>query len=163
MSKLDPLFNEYFSSPDAQKLLKKQIDCDLLDAMVDSDYVFDQESRLKVLADMMMLNKHLIKGKTVLNIHPKLLVLAFAAVHCGAAKVIVIDNTNITSYLEELIRKNNMKGKVEIVRKSLAEAQIDKVDVLVADCISSFGISKGLMADLIQARDLYLKQDGLVS
>ena len=56
-----------------------------------------------------------------------------------------------------------MKGKVEIVRKSLAEAQIDKVDVLVADCISSFGISKGLMADLIQARDLYLKQDGLVS
>ena len=164
MSKLDNYFTAFYESEKVQKYLQMQKDRDLFDSMVDSDHIFDQNHRIDKMLRILNLNKHIIKDKTILNIRPKLAILAFAAVREGAKEVIIVDDSNMTNYIEQLILKHNLSDKIKVIKKSVRDQslKLEKVDILLSDWIGSFGVNMGYAEDFIYARDHFLKANGIV-
>ena len=165
MSKLDNFFTEFYQSEKTKKYLQMQNDRDLFDTMVDSDYIFDQKNRTEKLLKILKQNKKMIKNKTILNIRPKLAILAFAAIKEGAKQVIIVDNSNMTNYIQQLVDKHNLSDKIKVIKKNIRDKdlKIEKVDVLLSDWIGSFGINQGYAEDFIYARDRFVKGEGYVT
>lgn len=165
MSKLDSYFTSFYNAEHTKKLLEMQNDRDLYDSLVDADHIFDQASRIDKFLEILSLNKHLIKGKTILNIRPKLAIVAVAAIREGAKHVTIVDDSNLTNYLKTVIEKNNLSEKVTIVKKSIKDEdlQLEKFDILLSDWIGSFGVNQGYVDEFVAARDRFVKPDGIVS
>lgn len=165
MSKLDNYFTGFYNSDMAKKYLELQKDRDLFDAIIDSDHIFDQTTRVDKLLELLSLNRHLLKDKTILNIRPKLAILAIAAIREGAKHVTIVDDSNMTSYIQHLVNKHQLGDRITVIKKSILDKdlKLDKFDVLISDWIGSFGINQGYVNDFIYARDQFVKNDGVVS
>lgn len=164
MPNFDDYFTEFYDSETTKQFLQLQNDRDLFDTMVDSDYIFEQTNRVDKLLEILSLNRHLIHNKTVLNIRPKLGILAFAAIREGAKEVIIIDDGNTSNYIEQLISKHNLNTRIRVIKKNIKDQEIElsKVDILLGDWMGSFGINQTHAEEFIYARDKFLKPDGIV-
>lgn len=95
------------------------------------------EVRTMTYRNAMYHNKHLFKGKIVLDVGCGTGILSMFAAKAGAAKVIAIECSNIADYAVKIIEANNfsniitlIKGKVEEV--SLPEG-IQQVDIIISE------------------------------
>ncbi|KAJ8318670.1 hypothetical protein KUTeg_003761 [Tegillarca granosa] len=90
------------------------------------------EVRTLTYRNSMIHNKHLFKGKVVLDVGCGTGILCMFAAKAGAAKVIGIECSSIIEYAQKIVDKNNFGDVVTLVRGKVEEVTlpdgIEKVD-----------------------------------
>lgn len=105
-----------------------------VDDMTSRDYYFDSyahygiheemlkdEVRTMTYRNSMYDNKHLFKGKTVLDIGCGTGILSMFAAKAGAARVIGIECSNIVEYAEKIVEANNLSHVITILKGKVEE------------------------------------------
>ena len=118
--------------------------------MTSRDYYFDSYAHFGIHEEMlkdevrtltyrnaMYHNKHLFKGKVVLDIGCGPGILSMFAAKAGASKVIAIDCSNIIDYAQKIITDNHFADVITLVKGKVEEVTlpdgIDKVDIIISE------------------------------
>merc|ERR1711962_1210018 len=116
--------------------------------MTSKDYYFDSYAHFGIHEEMLKdevrtltyrnsiyHNKHLFRGKVVLDVGCGTGVLSMFAAKAGAAKVIGIEMSSVARHAAEVVKKNGYEEHVSIVRGRVEEVKIgvEKVDIIVSE------------------------------
>jgi ribosomal protein L11 methylase PrmA len=74
------------------------------------------KARTEAYKKAIVQNKHLFKGKTVLDIGTGTGILSLFAAECGAKKVYAVDNADIAYFAKEIAKKNDKNGVIEVIK-----------------------------------------------
>merc|ERR1711953_1602382 len=111
-------------------------------------------------------NKHLFKGKTVLDVGCGTGILSMFAAKAGAAKVIGVDMSSIVEYARTIVKENNLSDKIEILRGKVEEISlpdgIEKVDIIISEWMGYCLFYESMLDTVLFARDKWLKPGGLM-
>lgn len=141
------------------------------------DYYFDSYSHFGIHEEMLkdrvrtetyrnaiMKNKHLFKGKTVLDIGCGTGILCLFAAQAGAKKVYGIECASIAKHAKQIVKDNDFEGTVEIIRGKVEEIElpVDKVDIIVSEWMGYFLLYESMLDTVLFARDKWLVKGGIM-
>ena len=90
----------------------------------------------------------------------------FCFLQAYAALVIGVDTRPLLEVTKEVIKENNMTGKIQIINSKIEDLVlpdgITEVDVIVSDWAGECLLHKSSLKDVILARDKFLKPGGLM-
>jgi cyclopropane fatty-acyl-phospholipid synthase-like methyltransferase len=147
------------------------------DEMTSKDYYFDSYAHFGIHEEMlkdevrtltyrnsMWHNKHLFKGKTVLDVGCGTGILSMFAAKAGAAKVIGVDMSSIVDYAKKIVEDNNMSDVVTIIRGKVEEIElpVPKVDIIISEWMGYCLFYESMLDTVLFARDKWLKPGGLM-
>lgn len=114
--------------------------------------------------DAMYKNKHLLKGKTVLDVGCGTGILSMFAAKAGAAKVIGIEMSNIAVQAKKIVAANKLDDVVTIIQGKVEEVElpVEKVDVIISEWMGYCLLYESMLDTVLYARDKWLVQDGLL-
>nr|CAD7449266.1 unnamed protein product [Timema bartmani]CAD7597592.1 unnamed protein product [Timema genevievae] len=147
--------------------------------MTSRDYYFDSYAHFGIHEEMlkdevrtltyrnsMYHNKHLFKGKVVLDIGCGTGILSMFAAKAGASKVIGIECSNIVQYATKIIEDNQLSDVVSIIKGKVEEVElpegIDGVDIIISEWMGYCLFYESMLDTVLYARDKWLKPDGLL-
>ncbi|KAI0980318.1 hypothetical protein GJ496_009632 [Pomphorhynchus laevis] len=147
--------------------------------MTSRDYYFDSYAHFGIHEEMlkdevrtltyrnaMVENKHLFKGKVVLDIGCGTGILSMFAAKAGAKLVIGIDCSEIIEQAKVIVEENGFKDIIKLVKGKVEEVQlpdgIDKVDIIVSEWMGYCLLFESMLNTVIYARDKWLVNDGLI-
>ncbi|XP_063960743.1 protein arginine N-methyltransferase 1-like [Lytechinus pictus] len=146
--------------------------------MTSKDYYFDSYAHFGIHEEMlkdevrtltyrnaMYHNRHLFKGKTVLDIGCGTGILCMFAAKAGAAKVIGIECSSIVDHADKIIKANKLDHVIEIVRGKVEEVTlpVEKVDIIISEWMGYCLFYESMLNTVLFARDKWLsKDDGLI-
>ncbi|XP_034942596.1 protein arginine N-methyltransferase 1 isoform X1 [Chelonus insularis] len=150
-----------------------------VDEMTSRDYYFDSYAHYAIHEEMlkdevrtvtyrnsMYHNKHLFKGKTVLDIGCGTGILSMFAAKAGAAKVIGIECSNIVEHAEKIVEANHLSHIITIVKGKVEEIVlpdgIEKVDIIISEWMGYCLFYESMLDTVLFARDKWLKPDGML-
>ncbi|KAJ1912942.1 Nuclear SAM-dependent mono-and asymmetric methyltransferase, partial [Mycoemilia scoparia] len=109
-------------------------------------------------------NKHIFKGKVVLDVGCGTGILSMFAAQAGAEHVIGVDMSNIIDQAQQIVDENGFKGKITLIKGKMEEVTLpyDKVDIIISEWMGYFLLYESMLDTVLLARDKYLKPDGLV-
>lgn len=117
--------------------------------------------RVRVLAYRRAIANTVRKGDVVLDIGTGSGVLAFFAAQSGAAQVFAVEREQIVELAKKLAVSNGLSDRITFISNDILSAELPShVDVVISECIGSFGINTFMIRSFIQARDRYLKTNG---
>merc|ERR1719278_1056424 len=172
--KVDPGFSGD-NIPVAEKKMKLLSN----DEMTSKDYYFDSYAHFGIHEEMlkdevrtltyrnsMWHNKHLFKGKTVLDVGCGTGILSMFAAKAGARKVIGIDMSTIVEQAKKIVEVNGLSDKVEIIRGKVEEVKlpdgIEQVDIIISEWMGYCLFYESMLDTVLFARDKWLAADGLM-
>lgn len=114
--------------------------------------------------DFIYNNKHLFKGKTVLDIGCGTGILSMFCAKAGAAHVYAIDKSAILDKARENIFNNGLSDQITCLRGRVEDIvlPVDKVDIIVSEWMGYALLYEAMLPSVLFARDRYLKPDGLL-
>lgn len=120
--------------------------------------------RTESYRDAILNNSHNFKDKIVLDIGCGTGILSMFAAKAGASKVIGVDQSEVIYKAMDIIRENDLNDKVHLFKGRLEDSNlpVEKVDIIVSEWMGYFLLFEGMLDSFINARDKYLKPDGLV-
>lgn len=120
--------------------------------------------RTDAYRDFIYNNKHLLKGKTVLDIGCGTGILSMFCAKAGAAHVYAIDKSAILDKATENIFHNGLDKQITTLRGRIEDIvlPVDKVDIIVSEWMGYFCLYEAMLPSVLFARDRYLKPDGLL-
>lgn len=145
--------------------------------LTSKDYYFDSYSHFGIHEEMLkdtvrtknymkaiVNNKHLFKGKTVLDVGCGTGILCMFAAKAGAAKVIGIECAGIIQQAEEIVKANKLDHIITLVRGKVEEVvlPVEKVDIIISEWMGYFLLYESMLDTVLVARDKWLKPDGLL-
>ncbi|XP_052687158.1 protein arginine N-methyltransferase 1-like [Crassostrea angulata] len=150
-----------------------------VEEMTSKDYYFDSyghfgiheemlkdEVRTLTYRNSMIYNKHLFRGKVVLDVGCGTGILSMFAAKAGAAKVIGIECSSIIEYGQKIVAENNYSNVVTLVKGKVEEVElpdgIDKVDIIISEWMGYCLFYESMLQTVIYARDKWLKPGGLI-
>jgi len=122
------------------------------------------EVRTKSYRNAILNNKHLFKGKVVLDVGCGTGILSLFAAKAGASKVIGIDYSDIIVQAKQIVKNNNMDDVVTLIQGKVEEVQlpVDKVDIIISEWMGYCLLYESMLQTVIFARDKWLKPDGIL-
>jgi len=149
------------------------------DEMTSKDYYFDSYAHFGIHEEMlkdevrtltyrnsMYHNKHLFKGKVVLDVGCGTGILSMFAAKAGAKKVIGIECSSIVEYAQKIVKQNNLDDVVEIIKGKVEEVSlpegIDKVDIIISEWMGYCLFYESMLNTVLYARDKWLAPDGMI-
>merc|ERR1712241_1401950 len=147
------------------------------DEMTSKDYYFDSYAHFGIHEEMlkdevrtltyrnsMWHNKHLFKGKTVLDVGCGTGILSMFAAKAGAAKVIGVDMSSIVDYAKKIVADNNLSDIVTIIRGKVEEIElpVPKVDIIISEWMGYCLFYESMLDTVLYARDKWLTEGGLM-
>jgi len=145
--------------------------------MTSKDYYFDSYAHFGIHEEMlkdevrtltyrnsMWHNKHLFKGKVVLDVGCGTGILSMFAAKAGASKVIGVDMSSIVEHAKNIVRDNNLSDVVTIIRGKVEEITlpVEKVDIIVSEWMGYCLFYESMLDTVLYARDKWLAPGGLM-
>jgi len=147
--------------------------------MTSKDYYFDSYAHFGIHEEMLkdevrtltyrnsvFHNKHLFKGKVVLDVGCGTGILSMFCAKAGASKVIGIECSSISEYAEKIVKCNNMQDIITIIKGKVEEVElpegIDKVDIIISEWMGYCLFYESMLNTVIYARDKWLRAGGLI-
>lgn len=145
--------------------------------MTSKDYYFDSYAHFGIHEEMlkdevrtltyrnsMWHNKHLFKGKVVLDVGCGTGILSMFAAKAGAEHVYGIDMSGIVEQAKTIVEKNGLTDKVTIIRGKMEEIvlPVAKVDIIISEWMGYCLFYESMLDTVLYARDKYLAPDGLM-
>ena len=147
--------------------------------MASKDYYFDSYSRFGIHEEMLkdevrtvtyrnaiLHNKHLFKGKVVLDVGCGTGILSLFAAKAGARMVIGVDMSSMVEHAKQIVKDNKMEGVVTIIRGRVEEISlpegVDKVDVILSEWMGYCLFYESMLDSVLFARDKWLAPNGLM-
>ncbi|XP_031620309.1 protein arginine N-methyltransferase 1 isoform X1 [Contarinia nasturtii] len=147
------------------------------DEMTSRDYYFDSYAHFGIHEEMlkdevrtltyrnaMYHNKHLFKGKTVLDIGCGTGILSMFAAKAGASKVYAVECSNIVDYARQIIEANQFSDVITLVKGKVEEIElpVEKVDIIISEWMGYCLFYESMLDTVLFARDKWLKADGMM-
>jgi len=122
------------------------------------------EVRTKSYRNAILNNKHLFKGKIVLDVGCGTGILSMFAAKAGATKVIGIDYSDIIVQAKQIVKDNNLDNVVTLIQGKVEEVvlPVDKVDIIISEWMGYCLLYESMLQTVIFARDKWLKTDGII-
>jgi protein arginine N-methyltransferase 1 len=122
------------------------------------------EVRTKSYRNAILNNKHLFKGKVVLDVGCGTGILSMFAAKAGASQVIGIDYSDIIIQAKQIVKNNNLDDVVTLIQGKVEEVQlpVDKVDIIISEWMGYCLLYESMLQTVIFARDKWLKPDGIL-
>jgi len=154
------------------KLLKSE-------EMTSKDYYFDSYAHFGIHEEMlkdevrtltyrnsMWHNKHLFKGKVVLDVGCGTGILSMFAAKAGAKQVIGVDMSSIVDHAKQIVKDNGLADVVTIIRGKVEEISlpegVDKVDIIISEWMGYCLFYESMLDTVLFARDKWLAPGGLM-
>jgi protein arginine N-methyltransferase 1 len=143
------------------------------------DYYFDSYSHYGIHQEMLqdtvrtetymksiMENKHLFKGKIVLDVGCGTGILSMFAAKAGAKHVIGIDCADILDSARIIVKENGFDDKITLLKGKLEELTlpdgIEKVDIIISEWMGYFLLYESMLDTVLYARDKWLAPGGML-
>jgi len=115
----------------------------------------------------MIHNKHLFRGKTVLDVGCGTGILSMFAAKAGAKHVIGIECSNIAQHAETIVKENHLDHIVTIVKAKVEEVDklphgIEKVDIIISEWMGYCLFYESMLETVLAARDRWLAPGGML-
>jgi protein arginine N-methyltransferase 1 len=122
------------------------------------------EVRTKSYRNAIMNNKHLFKGKVVLDVGCGTGILSMFAAKAGASKVFGIDYSDIAHQATQIVKDNGLSDVVTIIKGKMEEVElpVDKVDIIISEWMGYCLLYESMLHTVIYARDRWLAPDGIL-
>jgi len=148
-----------------------------LEQMTSKDYYFDSYAHFGIHEEMlkdevrtltyrnaMYHNRHLFKGKVVLDVGCGTGILSMFAAKAGAAKVYGIEMSNIVEQAKKIVSANNLSDVVEIIQGKVEEISlpVEKVDIIISEWMGYCLFYESMLDTVLYARDKWLTTDGML-
>lgn len=145
--------------------------------MSSKQYYFDQFSHFSIHEEMLkddvrtstyrntiFHNKHLFRGKVVLDVGCGTGILSLFAAKAGASKVIGVDCSSICEYARKIAEDNHLDHIITIIRGKVEEVVLPvlKVDVIISEWMGYCLMYESTLNAVLYARDKWLAFDGLI-
>ena len=114
-------------------------------------------------------NKHIFKGKVVLDVGCGTGILSMFAAQAGARRVIGIDCSSILDKARIIVEANGLSDTVKLVKGKVEELKDEdlpipadcggKVDIIISEWMGYFLLYESMLDTVIVARDRWLKKD----
>merc|ERR1712018_663398 len=149
------------------------------DEMTSKDYYFDSYAHFGIHEEMlkdevrtltyrnsMYHNKHLFKGKTVLDVGCGTGILSMFAAKAGAKKVIGIECSSIVDHARNIVKANHLDDVITLVKGKVEEVElpdgIEKVDIIISEWMGYCLFYESMLNTVLHARDRWLAPGGLM-
>ncbi|XP_052270812.1 protein arginine N-methyltransferase 1-like [Dreissena polymorpha] len=147
--------------------------------MTSKDYYFDSYAHFGIHEEMLKdevrtltyrnsiyHNKHLFKGKVVLDVGCGTGILCMFAAKAGAAKVIGIECSGIIDHARKIIESNKLDKNIVLVKGKVEEVElpdgIEKVDIIISEWMGYCLFYESMLQTVLYARDKWLAPDGMI-
>lgn len=145
--------------------------------MTSRDYYFDSYAHFGIHEEMlkdevrtlsyrnaMYHNKHLFKGKTVIDVGCGTGILSMFAAKSGAKRVIAIECSNIADFAIKIIEENKLDNIITVVKGKVEEVVlpdgIEKVDIIISEWMGYCLFYESMLDTVLYARDKWLDKNG---
>ncbi|XP_060553788.1 protein arginine N-methyltransferase 1-like isoform X2 [Ruditapes philippinarum] len=147
--------------------------------MTSKDYYFDSYAHFGIHEEMLKdevrtltyrnsiyHNKHLFKGKVVLDVGCGTGILCMFAAKAGAAKVIGIECSGIIDHAKNIIEANKLDKNIYLVKGKVEEVElpegIEKVDIIISEWMGYCLFYESMLQTVLFARDKWLAPNGMI-
>jgi protein arginine N-methyltransferase 1 len=124
------------------------------------------EVRTLTYRNSMWHNKHLFKGKVVLDVGCGTGILSMFAAKAGAKMVIGVDMSSIVDHAKQIVKDNKLDDVVTIIRGKVEEISlpegVDKVDIIISEWMGYCLFYESMLDTVLYARDKWLAPNGLM-
>jgi len=114
----------------------------------------------------MIHNRHLFKGKVVLDIGCGTGILSMFAAKAGASRVLGIECSGIVHLAEKIIKSNGFDDRITIVKGKVEEVVlpdgIEQVDIIISEWMGYCLFYESMLDTVLYARDKWLKPGGMM-
>jgi len=139
------------------------------------DYYFDSYSHFGIHEEMLkdevrtktymrsiVENKHLFKGKTVLDIGCGTGILCMFAAKAGAKKVFGIECAEIYHKAKKIVEDNGFQDTITLIKGKVEEITlpVDSVDIIISEWMGYFLLYESMLDTVLFARDKWLAKGG---
>lgn len=143
----------------------------------DLDYYFDSYSymdihqemlsdaaRTEAYRDSIIQNKHLFKGKVVMDIGCGTGILSMFAAQAGAKHVYAVEMADVHKVARKIVKANGFSDKITILHGKVEEVKlpVDQVDIIVSEWMGYLLLFEGMFDSVLWARDRYLAPNGML-
>ncbi|XP_067635154.1 protein arginine N-methyltransferase 1-B-like [Eurosta solidaginis] len=145
--------------------------------MTSRDFQKDTNAHVEVIAEQLkdfccinffqaaiMHNKHLFRGRTVLDISCGVGILSLFAAKAGAAHIYAVDSSNALDYTEQIVCANGYADVIHVIKGNLEEIElaVKEVDIIMCNWLGYSMLFQATCDLVIYARDKWLKKDGII-
>jgi type I protein arginine methyltransferase len=120
--------------------------------------------RTEAYRDFVYDNKHLFKGKVVLDIGCGTGILSMFCARAGASKVIAVDKSDIIDKARENVFNNGLYDVISCIRGRIEDITlpVEHVDIIISEWMGYFLTYEAMLPSVLYARDKFLKPDGIL-
>uniref|UniRef100_A0AC35UG39 Protein arginine N-methyltransferase 1 n=1 Tax=Rhabditophanes sp. KR3021 TaxID=114890 RepID=A0AC35UG39_9BILA len=125
------------------------------------------EVRTKTYRDSIYQNKHLFKGKVVMDVGSGTGILSMFAAKAGAKKVFAIEYSGIAEKSKVIIKDNKLDHIITVVQAKMEDITelpegIEKVDIIISEWMGYCLLYESMLNTVLYARDKWLAPGGAI-
>lgn len=123
--------------------------------------MLQDEVRCKAFRDALF---ELVKPHSVvLDIGSGTGILSIFAAQAGAKKVYAVERSPVAQSAAQIIAQNGLSDRITVIQGEMETLELpEKVDIIVSEWLGGYGVDENLLPIVIQARDRWLKPDGVM-